>query len=126
MIESLLLTLLIGVVSLLLFYGFAYWQRQRIAPQARNTLPTLLYFCSDYCAACPDQTNYLAELRERWNGRFRLQRINADQTPQKVNACGIFTLPTTILIDPHGAVKHINYGVTDAQKLQQQLETITN
>lgn len=126
MIERLLLTLLIIGLSLAV-YGLGRWLHlrrleQATAPQAER--PTLLYFASDACAACPTQARYLEQLAQSWHGRFHLQKIDADREPDKAAQYKVFTLPTTILLDAQGVARSINYGLTHSHKLAQQLETI--
>jgi len=36
----------------------------------------------------------------------------------------VFTLPTTLIVDPHGTVRHANYGLVDARKLAGQLRKV--
>lgn len=87
--------------------------------------PTLLYFGSASCAACPTQWRYLEQLKEVWNGRLTIESIDAEQEPDKAAQYRIFTLPTTVLVDQSGVVREINYGLTHSQKLKKQLEVIS-
>lgn len=87
--------------------------------------PTLLYFGSPSCAACPIQWRYLEQLQGMWNGRFTIESIDAEQEPDKAAQYSIFTLPTTVLVDTSGVVREINYGLTQPQKLKKQLEVIS-
>ena len=126
MIERLLLSLVViglGTAVYLLFRRIHLWQLNR--QNARGTgQPQLLYFSSAGCAACPTQGRYLEQLAQVWNGRFTLRKIDADTEPETAVQYGVFTLPTTILVDGHGAVRQINYGLTNAHKLAKQLETM--
>ena len=87
--------------------------------------PTLLYFGSASCAACPIQWRYLEQLQGMWNGRLTIESIDAEQEPGKAAQYRIFTLPTTVLVDTLGVVREINYGLTQPQKLKKQLEVIS-
>ena len=86
--------------------------------------PTLLYFRSDSCAPCVTQASYLQALEQQIGGQVSIQKIDADMEPNVASLFGIFTLPTTLIIDKGGEVRHINYGLTAATKLAQQLESI--
>ncbi len=126
MIERLLLTLLI-IGTGLAVYRLARWLHLRRLQQdapAQVGHPTLLYFGSQTCPACPTQARYLEQLAQTWNGRFHLQTIDADKEPDKAAQYNVFTLPTTILLDAHGVARNINYGLTHSHKLARQLETI--
>lgn len=97
-----------------------------IVPEtAVSAYPTLLYFRSDGCAACPTQARHLDQLMDRWNGRVSIRKIDADAEPEAAAQFGIFTLPTTIVMDGAGIVRQINYGLTNTHKLIQQLETLS-
>jgi len=116
------------IVLLLLMIGsgaYAAFRRAHLRRLNRRTAaagqPTLLYFGSDKCAACPVQVRYLEELAQRWPGRLAIRKIDAEREPEKAAEYGVFTLPTTLVIDETGAVKQINYGLTSAHKLSRQV-----
>ncbi|GAB4271801.1 MAG: hypothetical protein Kow0080_17630 [Candidatus Promineifilaceae bacterium] len=102
------------------FYLFRYWQMQRLVALPANE-PTILYFRSDSCAACPTQHHYLAQLQALWHGSLHIQPIDVDQEQETAVKYGVFTLPTTLIIDESGKIRQINYGLTNAHKLRQQL-----
>jgi len=86
--------------------------------------PTLLYFRSDTCAVCPTQGRYVEEVVKGWNGRLAIQKIDTDTEPETAQRYGVMSLPTTILIDHNGSVQDINYGLTNARKLNKQVERV--
>lgn len=124
MIERLLLTLLLLLAGVAVYYIFRQVHLRRLAPVAA-TEPTLLYFRSDSCAVCPTQHRYIDQLREMWHGRLAVRQINVDEEQETAVQYGVFTLPTTLLVDASGNVRQINYGLTNAHKLRQQLETLS-
>lgn len=125
MLERLILTLTILVLSWLAFQVFQWIHRQK-ATGAAATLaqPALLYFRSDTCAPCHTQAIFLEQVHQRYRGRVLFEKIDADTDLERARQYGVFTLPTTILVDGQGVVKQINYGLTDSHKLSRQLETI--
>jgi len=86
--------------------------------------PTLLYFRSDSCGPCYTQSHYLRALESEFDGQLSIQKIDADRERDKANHYGVFTLPTTLIVDRRGDVRHINYGLTATAKLAQQLEKV--
>ncbi|WP_420628801.1 thioredoxin family protein [Candidatus Leptofilum sp.] len=92
--------------------------------QAMSQTPTILYFASDSCAACPSQARYLEQLLGKWEDGLMIQKIDAELEPETAVKYGVFTLPTTILIDQQGDVREINYGLTHTQKLTQQVASL--
>jgi hypothetical protein len=53
-----------------------------------------------------------------------IEPIDAEQEETVTKQYNILTLPTTILIDRHGLVQHINYGLTNLTKLSQQIQAL--
>lgn len=85
---------------------------------------TILYFASDSCAACPSQARYLEQLLSQWPDGLAIQKIDTAVEPETAVKYGVFTLPTTILIDQQGDVREINYGLTHTHKLNQQVASL--
>lgn len=125
-LERLLIILFLALLSTGAFTAFKQVQmrrvNRRVAPVATGQ-PTLLYFRSDSCAVCPTQAKYIEEVD---NGRYALHTINVDTQPDLARQYGVMTLPTTILLDPAGQVRDINYGLTPPHKLKQQLALLEN
>jgi thiol-disulfide isomerase/thioredoxin len=86
--------------------------------------PTLLYFSSPDCAPCIlQQSPILASLREVLGDCVNFQEYDAVAHPDLARRYRVLTVPTTVVITPDGEVLAVNYGVTQAGKLQRQLET---
>lgn len=86
--------------------------------------PSLLYFRSDNCAPCTTQELYLNNLEQEYTGVFNFRRIDTDYEPETAARYGVFTVPTTLIVDRRGNVRTINYGITGSSKLARQLEKI--
>ena len=116
-------------ITLLVIAAYNLFKRWHLA-QARESgglavsQPTILYFQSDHCAACPTQSRFLEQVNTAWHGRVAIQKIDADREPDKASQFRVFTLPTTVLVDGRGNVQTINYGLTNAQKLASQLRNL--
>ncbi len=123
MIERLLITTLLILLGTT---AYAAFKRRHVRvlgdlETAVSHIPTILYFASESCAACPSQARYLDQLVLLWQDRLNVQKIDAEVEPETAVKYGVFTLPTTILIDQQGDVREINYGLTHTQKLTQQV-----
>lgn len=122
MIERFLIVLLLIVIGMGAYAAFSQIHMRRLKQVTpASCQPTLLYFGSDSCAACPVQVRYLDELAQRWPGRVTIRKIDAEREPEKAAEYGVFTLPTTLIVDEMGVVKQINYGVASVHKLSQQV-----
>lgn len=86
--------------------------------------PTLLYFSSGSCAPCVAQGRYLSQLENRFRQAVAFRRIETDREQELAAQFGVFTVPTILILDPAGVVRHANYGLTDPQRLANQLEKI--
>jgi thioredoxin-like negative regulator of GroEL len=120
----LLVTVLLLGMGTAVFYLFRHWHMQRLTALPAN-VPTILYFRSDSCAACPTQHRYLDQLQALWHGRLQIQPIDVDREQETAVKYGVFTLPTTLIIDESGKIRQINYGLTNSHKLQQQLAQLS-
>jgi thiol-disulfide isomerase/thioredoxin len=124
MVERLFITILIGALAVGAYLLLNHWQRRRAAvanPQKGTPGHTrVLYFHSQHCGACRTQGHYLAQLDNLH--RALIEPIDVDQSPELARQYNILTLPTTILIDREGRVRHVNSGLANPLKLTRQLE----
>lgn len=127
MIERLLITTLFILLGTTAYVTFKRRHVRVLGDlgTAVSATPTILYFASESCAACPSQARYLDQLTLQWQDRLNVQKIDAEVEPETAVKYGVFTLPTTILIDQRGDVREINYGLTPTQKLTQQVARLT-
>ncbi|HEX6387120.1 MAG TPA: thioredoxin family protein [Anaerolineae bacterium] len=122
MVERFLIVLLLIMIGAAAYAAFRQAHLHRLNRVAAAVgQPLLLYFGSDSCAACPVQARYLDELAQRWHGRLAIRKIDAGREPEKAAAYGVFTLPTTVIVDEMGVVQQVNYGLTSAHKLGRQV-----
>lgn len=129
MIERLFLTIILALLGFAAFTTLRYWHMRRVSKVNDKKLapidrPTLLYFRSDSCAPCVTQAHYLQALERNYGRRVTIQKVDADVEPELASQYGIFTLPTTLIVDRSGEVRHINYGLTATEQLAQQLEKV--
>jgi thioredoxin-like negative regulator of GroEL len=126
MIERFLITLIIGVLAVTAYLLLVAYQRRR-ATVANQSIAApghvrVLYFRSETCGACRAQTQALSQLDDPQQALIEL--VDIDQAPELARQYNIMTLPTTILIDRAGAVRHINPGVATSSGLTRQLEEL--
>jgi thiol-disulfide isomerase/thioredoxin len=122
MLQRLLITVGVFLAAAAAYWIFARLQRRRAsgAGSSSGALgPRVLYFRSDHCTSCETQ----AELFARLDAETRdvIEMVDVDAEPERAEAYGVLTLPTTLIMDPHGEVQQINYGVTKPDKLKKQL-----
>ena len=89
---------------------------------AGDARPALIYFSSEDCAPCRwQQAPILASLRRALGDRVRFEEVDAVADPERARQFKVLTLPTTVVVAPDGQVVAINYGVTQAHRLSDQL-----
>lgn len=93
-------------------------------PSATMAAPMLLYFSSKSCIPCTTQAQYIDDLKHVYPGYIDIRQIDTDQESETAASYGIFTVPTTLIVDGSGDVRHVNYGLTRTSRLATQLENI--
>lgn len=124
MIERLALVVLLTAAAVGAYYLFRRLHMRRMEPAPVAGRPTLLYFRADHCAVCPTQSRFVDQLAAQWDGRVAIEHVDTERDPDTAARYRVMTLPTTVLVDADGRVRHVNYGLTDTQKLGRQLESI--
>jgi thiol-disulfide isomerase/thioredoxin len=124
MIERILVVVLLVVVGAAVYWAVNQRHMRRLKVELAEDRPTLLYFRSDSCSPCMTQSHYLEELERKFVDKFAVRQIDTEEEPEKAAEYGVFTLPTTLVIDREGEVKYINYGLTNTFRLSRQLESV--
>ncbi len=124
-LERVLITALLIAAGSGAYFLFKQAHIRRLRPEKeRAGRPRLLYFRSDYCGPCVTQARFLEELPEPLRQRVEIEKIDVEQEVETASRYGVFTLPTTLLLDDEGSIRHVNYGLADAGKLARQVEGI--
>jgi thioredoxin-like negative regulator of GroEL len=124
MIERFLIILILAAIGAGAYSALKYFHMRRLGKIHGENQPMLLYFRSENCAPCVTQAHYVEQLAHKWPGDLTIQKIDTDTEPDKARQYGVFTLPTTILVDKMGEVRQVNYGLTNSNKLAQQLHSL--
>jgi thiol-disulfide isomerase/thioredoxin len=129
MYERLLITFVVmtflGVVFLLLKRRqITLANRASRQSNKQTSKATIVYFWSDGCPACKRAQRPILEglLAEYSKEQLSLTAYNIDETPEAAKKWGVMTLPTTLLLDASGTVKHANNGLIALGKLRNQLK----
>ena len=125
MIERVALLLTLSLAAVAVYYLLRATHVRRMPPAASLVAqPALLYFRADSCAVCPTQGRIVDQVTLHWDDHLRVETIDAEREPETAARYRVFTLPTTILRDSDGRVRHINYGLADERKLARQLSEL--
>ena len=126
MIERMALAAVLVALGVVGYRLFVYRQLRRVGrvDGGERGRPAVLYFRSDHCAPCVAQKRFLEQVQAAYGERLAIESIDADVQQDQAQRYGVFTLPTTLIVDPGGVVRHANYGLTDDRKLAMQLEAV--
>ena len=114
----------------------AYWLvNQRLLSRAKNNLnsllsplpnkPVIVYFTTPDCAPCKTvQRPALEKLINLLGEKLHVVEIDATEHPDLAKTWGVMSVPTTFLLDSRGEARYVNNGVTRAEKLMEQLQTL--
>ncbi len=114
----------------------AYWLfSKRLLSRANNNLtsllnplpnkPVIVYFTTPDCAPCKTiQRPALEKLMSVLGEKLHVVEIDATERPDLASTWGVMSVPTTFLLDAHGQARYVNNGVTRAEKLMEQIQTL--
>jgi len=126
MIDRIIITLVIVGGLMLAWFAWQTYKARLIktipASEAPTGKPSLLYFTGDYCAVCEyQQSPIIAHISTTLGTAVDVNTLNVSTHPDLASQYKVFTLPTTVVLDGQGQVSHINYGLTQQDKLEAQL-----
>lgn len=120
-----------GVVVWCAFNCLSVRRAAKVAPidpllsEARRDVPTILYFTTPFCEPCRTQQQpTLSALEREWAGRVQVVRVDATEQPDAADRWGVFSAPTTFVLDRTHTPRHINRGVASLDTLKKQLELV--
>lgn len=135
MIERILIVILLAAAALVLYRLCTQRQMRKAAASTRDPLlndvqpgiPTIVYFTTPTCAPCRlQQTPTLQRLQEEFGTGLRVIRVDASEDPEAADRWGVFSVPTTFVLDPKGTPRQVFNGVVDALTLRRELQIATN
>ena len=115
-----------------------YWLiNQRLLVRAKNNIftlfnqlpnkPVIVYFTTPDCAPCKTiQRPALNRVTQLMGDSLEVVEIDATQRPDLAKQWGVMSVPTTFLLDAGGVARYVNNGVARAEKLMEQLQTLSD
>jgi thioredoxin 1 len=130
MVERILIAIAIVGLGVLAYQLFLHAQRHRAARRSLDRAATgrsaVLVFTSPTCAPCKlQQLPIIDRIMLDWRDKIEVDVIDVTEQPEIAAQYGVWSLPTTIVLDAQRRVIAINQGVAHEQKLREQL-TSTN
>jgi thiol-disulfide isomerase/thioredoxin len=123
---GLALLIILGGASFYLLHQ--HWTKLRVPRLLLDLGPlrpgatTLVYFTTPTCVPCKTiQRPAIQKASQILGDALQVLEIDASERPEIAQRWGVLSVPTTFVIDPRGAVRHVNHGVTRAEKLMKQI-----
>ncbi len=123
--------LAVGFISYRLYHRQHIRHVNAIAPSdpllqtVSAPLPTILYFTTPTCVACKTAQTPAIQSVQTTLGQdsLRVIQVDAIEQPEAASRWGVFTAPTTFIIDAKGHTIAVNRGIADAGTLLKQIHT---
>jgi thioredoxin-like negative regulator of GroEL len=91
--------------------------------EAPSGVATIVYFTTPTCAPCKlQQTPTLERLQNELGERLHIVRIDASEDIDTASKWGVFSVPTTFVLDHTGNPRTVYNGVVDGETLKQALQ----
>lgn len=87
--------------------------------------PAIPYFTTPACVPCKTiQRPAVQKILEMYAGRLDVIEVDATEEIDLARQWGVLSVPTTFIIDSRGVPRFVNHGVTRADKLIVQINSI--
>jgi thiol-disulfide isomerase/thioredoxin len=121
--------IILGGLGLYWLANFAILTRSgRNSPSTSGILrghPSILYFTTPDCIPCKTvQRPAIQKVSAELGQRLQVVEVNAYEQPELARKWGVLSVPTTFIIDAQGKPRHVNHGVTRADKLLKQVSEV--
>ncbi len=91
----------------------------------KNGIPTIVYFTTPTCVPCRTQQQpALVQLQDELGENVQIVKIDATEDPDTADRWGVFSAPTTFILDSSGVPRRVNHGVVDSNRLKQQIFSV--
>ncbi len=126
MLERIVIAMLIVFAGVLAYQTLLWRQRRSAANGSKRGAATgrsaLLVFTSPTCAPCKfQQLPIVDRVLVDWRDKIEVDVIDVTERPEVAGQYGVWSLPTTIVLDARRNVVAINQGVASEKKLREQL-----
>jgi thioredoxin-like negative regulator of GroEL len=124
--ERILMAIAIVGLGVLAYRLFLRAQRRRAArgslERAAGGRAAVLVFTSPTCAPCKlQQLPIVDRILLDWHDKIEVEIVDVTEKPEAATQYGVWSLPTTIVLDAQRKVIAINQGVAHEHRLREQM-----
>ncbi len=134
MLERLLIAGLLVSLGVVVWISFNRLSVRRIAQRApadpllaalRDGVPAIVYFTTPFCEPCRTlQKPALKALEREFGLSIQVIQVDATEQPDVADRWGVFSAPTTFILDTHHTPRQVNRGVASVETLKKQLNAL--
>jgi len=88
---------------------------EREVLEASTTIPVVVDFWAPWCAPCRSLGPILEKLERQYAGRFRLAKVNIDESPEIASAFGVRSIPDVIAFRDGKPAAHFLGALPESQ-----------
>lgn len=132
MFERIAIAIALVVAGLAAYQGLLFAQHRMAARVSKidrrevSGKPVLLVFTSPTCGPCKlQQMPIVNRLMVDWHAKIDLSVIDVMEQPEVASRYGVWSLPTTIVLDADRQVAAINQGVASDRKLREEFQKVS-
>jgi thioredoxin-like negative regulator of GroEL len=130
MVERIVIALAVVAIGLIAYWSLLWLQRRRAAQGSkrggRTGRSALLVFTSPTCAPCKlQQLPIVDRVLVDWRDKIDYELVDVAERPEITSQYGVWSVPTSIVLDAQRQVIAINQGVVFEKKLREQLAKAT-
>ncbi len=123
--------IILGTVAWVAFNRFSVRRAAQMAPKdpvlagLREGTPAILYFTTPFCEPCRTlQKPALLQLQDELGSDLQVIQIDSSEQPDVADRWGVFSAPTTFILDRTRTPRQVNRGVASAETLRKQIQAV--
>jgi len=133
-LERLIIALLLLAAGAAIYLWLRWRQLRRAAADPLDPLlaalhpgtPAIIYFTTPTCIPCQmQQRPAIEQVRGRLGSAVQVLEVDASLDLHHAERWGVFTAPTTFILDRSLKPRVVNHGVADVNKLIQQVRAVS-